>query len=294
VGPGAEAGPTIGAFADRCAALYPRQFARHPKENPEKMLRILSALAVSVFLVSSSAHAGQPSRLDDIIKRGTLRVGMTGDYLPFTSLDKATQKFRGFDVDMAEALGKALGVKVEFVQTAWPTMMKDFEADDFDMVMGGVSITLDRQKKGYFSTPIMREGKTPIARCSDKGKYDTLAEIDKPATHVIVNPGGTNERFARANIKSAEIRVYNDNVTIFDQIAKGDADVMMTDASETRYQQKLHPGVLCAVHPDKPFDFAEKAYWLQRDMALKDFVDQWLHIAHENGSYQKIYAGWFE
>jgi len=53
-----------------------------------------------------------PSRLDDIIKRGTLRVGMTGDYLPFTSLDKATSKFRGFDVDMAEALGDALGVKV--------------------------------------------------------------------------------------------------------------------------------------------------------------------------------------
>ena len=39
--------------------------------------------------------------------------------------------------------------------------------------MGGVSITLDRQKKGMFSTPIMREGKTPIARCTDKGKYET-------------------------------------------------------------------------------------------------------------------------
>ena len=180
---------------------------------------------------------------------------------------------------MAEALGKALGVKVEFVQTAWPQLMKDFEADNFDIAMGGVSITLDRQKKGLFSTPIMREGKTPIARCADKGKYETIADIDKPGTRVIVNPGGTNERFARANVKNAEIKVYNDNVTIFDEIAKGNADLMMTDSSETLYQQKLHPGVLCAVHPDKPFDFAEKAYWLQRDVALKAFVDQWLHIA---------------
>ena len=104
---------------------------------------------------------------------------MTGDYRPFTYLDKATQKFSGFDVDMAEALGKALGVKVEFVQTAWPQLMKDFEADNFDIAMGGVSITLDRQKKGLFSTPIMREGKTPIARCADKGKYETIADIDK-------------------------------------------------------------------------------------------------------------------
>lgn len=254
-----------------------------------RLICLLAALAVTV-----SAHAQEPSRLDQIISRGTLRVGTTGDYLPFTSLDKETQKFRGFDVDMAEALGKALGVKVELVPTAWPQMMKDFEADKFDIAMGGVSITLDRQKKGLFSTPIMREGKTPIARCADKDKFATLADIDRPGTHVIVNPGGTNERFARAHLKNAEIRVYSDNVTIFDEIAKGNADLMMTDASETRYQQKLHPGVLCAVHPDKPFDFSEKAYWLQRDEALKDFVDQWLHISMEDGSFKKIYAAWFE
>jgi len=248
----------------------------------------------AALALTASAHAQQQSRLDEIVSRGTLKVGMTGDYRPFTYLDKETQKFSGFDVDMAEALGKALGVKVEFVPTAWPQLMKDFEAQKFDVAMGGVSITLDRQKKGLFSTPIMREGKTPIARCADKDKYASLADIDKPGTRVIVNPGGTNERFARANIKSAEIRVYGDNVTIFDEIAKGDADLMMTDASETRYQQKLHPGVLCAIHPDKPFDFAEKAYWLQRDEALKDFVDQWLHIATEDGTYKKIYAAWFE
>lgn len=87
-------------------------------------------------------HAQQPaptSWLDEIARRGTLRIGMTGDYLPFTYLDKTTQKFRGFDVDMAEAPGKALGVKVEYVQTAWPKLMKDFEADQFDIAMGGVS-----------------------------------------------------------------------------------------------------------------------------------------------------------
>jgi cyclohexadienyl dehydratase len=258
------------------------------------MIRILGCLAAAFLLVAPSAHAQQASRLDDILKRGTLRVGLTGDYLPFSSFDKATSTFRGFDVDMAEGLGKALGVKVEYFHTAWPQLMKDFEADNFDIAMGGISITLDRQKKGMFSTAIMREGKTPIARCDDKDKYQTIADIDKSGTRVIVNAGGTNERFARANVKNAEIRVYNDNVTIFDEIAKGNADLMITDASETQYQQKLHPGVLCAVHPEKPFDFAEKAYWLQRDVALKDFVDQWLHIAIEDGSYKKIYAAWFQ
>jgi cyclohexadienyl dehydratase len=253
----------------------------------------LVMLAASSTL-DASAGERQISRLDMIMERGALRVGMTGDYKPFAYLDKSSGKFIGFDVDMAEALAKALGVQVDYIQTSWPQLAKDFEADKFDIAMGGVSITLDRQKKGFFSAPILREGKTPIARCGDVAKYQTLADIDKPGTRVITNPGGTNERFARANIKSAEIKVYDDNVTIFDEIAKCDADLMMTDASETRYQQKLHRGVLCAVHPDRPFDFAEKAYWLQRDEALKAFVDQWLHIAMEGGSFKNIYAAWFE
>ena len=258
------------------------------------MLRFLPWLTMALYLAAAPSVAQPVSRLDEILQRGVVRVGMTGDYLPFSALDKATGKFSGFDVDMAEQLGKALGVRVDYVRTSWPQLMRDFEADQFDIVMGGVSVTLDRQKKGLFSTPILREGKTPIARCADTAKYQSIDDIDRAGTRVIVNTGGTNERFARAHVKHAEIQLYDDNVTIFDEIANGHADLMITDASETRYQQRLHPGVLCAVHPGQPFDFAEKAYWLQRDIALKAFVDQWLHIAIEDGSFRRIYAAWFE
>jgi cyclohexadienyl dehydratase len=258
-----------------------------------RYLKLAAVAAVASLVFTTAAPAETGSRLDQIISKGTLRVGMTGDYRPFTFLNPSTSKFEGFDVDMAEALGKAMGVKVEFVKTSWPTMMKDFEADKFDVVTGGVSITLDRQKKGLFSNAIMREGKTPIARCGDVSKYQTLEQIDKPDVRAIVNPGGTNEKFARAHLKNAKITVYHDNVTIFDQIAKGDADLMMTDASETRFQQKQHPGVLCAVHPDHPFDFSEKGIWMQRDAALRDFVDLWLHTMVETGSYKTLFAKYF-
>jgi len=256
--------------------------------------RFFAGLALLAALFALTAQAQQPSRLEAILKRGALRIGMTGDYAPFSVFDPATSTFRGFDVDMAESIGKALGVKIEYVHTAWPQLSQDFDADRFDVAMGGISITAERESKGNFSSPIIQEGKTPIARCKDLGKFETLAEIDRPGTRVIVNPGGTNERFARANIKNAEIRVYSDNVTIFDEIAKGDADLMITDASETRYQQKLHPGVLCAVHPDQPFDHSQKAYWLQRDAALKAFVDDWLQKARDDGRFASTYAAWFE
>ena len=49
-----------------------------------RMIRISTALATVFFLIATSAQAQQTSRLDDIVKRGSLRVGMTGDYLPFS------------------------------------------------------------------------------------------------------------------------------------------------------------------------------------------------------------------
>jgi cyclohexadienyl dehydratase len=251
----------------------------------------LGLIAIAIVAASWPA-AAEPSRLDAILSSGTLRVGTTGDYRPFSALDRASETYSGFDVDMAQALGVALGVKVGFFPTTWPHLAHDLESNAFDIAMGGVSITLDRQKIGFFSEPYLRDGKTPIARCADAPKYMTLADIDRPGVRVIVNPGGTNERFDRAHLHEAEVVVHADNTTIFDSLAGGEADVMITDASETVLQAKLHPGALCAVHPDKPFDFAEKAYWMPRDPALKAFVDQWLHIMKETGQFDALAGKW--
>ncbi|WP_448206557.1 transporter substrate-binding domain-containing protein [Azospirillum sp. sgz302134] len=255
----------------------------------------LAAAPVAAMAQSAAPAAQQPaaSKLDSILASGVLRVGMTGDYKPFTYLNPTTQAFEGIDVDLAQSLGKALGVKVEFVKTSWSTLMADLDGDKYDVGVGGVSVTLERQKKAYFSDPIMRDGKTPITRCENKDRFQTIADIDKPGVRLIVNPGGTNEKFAKANVHTASVEVFPDNVSIFEQIVQGKADLMITDAVETKLQQKLHPE-LCAVHPDQPFDFSEKAYLLPRDMPLKQFVDQWLRRAQMTGELQAVNDHWLK
>jgi cyclohexadienyl dehydratase len=257
-------------------------------------LRWVVLSIVGALFASLQPAFAENSRLDEIVARGVLRVGTTGDYRPFTAVDKASGAYTGLDIDLAQSLAAALGVKVEFVATSWPNLARDFDAGAFDIAMGGVSVTLERAKKGFFSIPYLREGKTPIARCADKDKYQTLADIDRPDVTVVVNPGGTNEKFDRAHFHHAQIAMHPDNTTIFDALASGQGDLMITDASETRYQQKLHPGALCAIHPDKPFDFAEKAYWMPRDEAFKAFVDQWLHMTMENGTFTAEVSKWLE
>ena len=152
--------------------------------------------------------------------------------------------------------------------------------------MGGISVNLARQKTAFFSAPVLRVGKTPIARCADKARFQTLAQIDRPGVRVIVNPGGTNEKFDRANLKQATIVTFPDNTKIFEELVAKRADVMITDSVETKLQQKLHPE-LCAIHPDQPFDYGELAYLLPRDLPLRQYVNQWLHLAMENGTWRQ-------
>ena len=251
----------------------------------------LAAWAADAPAGARSAATAASSRLDEIVARGTLRVGSTGDYKPFTYRVAGSERFIGLDIALAEELARSLGVRLQVVPTTWGALMGDLGDDRFDIAVGGISVTLERQKKAFFSLPTMRDGKTPIARCDDARKYQTLADIDRPEVRLIVNPGGTNERFARAHAPHATLTVYPDNVTIFDRILAGEADVMITDAIEARLQQRLHPR-LCAIHPDAPFDFSEKAFLLPRDVAFKAYVDQWLHQAVETGLYARLSEQW--
>jgi cyclohexadienyl dehydratase len=253
-----------------------------------------SVLFLFVFSLSglSFSVAQTQSRLDEIIARGVLKVGTPGDYSPFSFKDPKTGELTGLDIDQAKSLSKALGVRLEIVETSWPTLTQDFQDDKFDIAMGGISITLERQKIGLFSHPYLEDGKTPIARCADKDKFKSIAEIDQPGVKVIANPGGTNSIFVHDNIKQAQIITWKDNKSIFDALAAGEGDVMITDGAETHYQQKLRPGILCAVNVDKPFSHIDKAYWIQRDPYWAAFVNQWIDLSQKNDTFAAIRDKW--
>ncbi|MGY2047182.1 transporter substrate-binding domain-containing protein [Methylobacterium sp. JK268] len=216
---------------------------------------------------------------------GTLRVGLTGDYAPYSL--RTETGIKGADVTMARDLAKALGVSLEIVPTTWKNLKDDLLADRFDIAMGGVSVTSDRAAVADFSVPVMTDGKRPIVRCSDAGTYTSLPAIDRPEVRVVVNPGGTNERFAAANLPHAALRVHPDNRTIFEEVAEGRADLMITDGAEVDYQARRHRGVLCPAAVPDTFDHADKGYWMTRDPALKQAVDGWLKAALTSGAYEK-------
>ncbi|KHN93364.1 ArtI protein [Pectobacterium actinidiae] len=243
---------------------------------------------LALLLVAGGASA--QSHLDSVQQQGVLTVCTTGDYKPYSFL-RSDGGYEGIDISMAESLAKSLGVKLNWVQTTWKTLMTDFQAGKCDIAMGGISVTLARQKNVFFTQPLDVDGKIPLVRCENKDRYQTIEQLNRQTVRLIEPAGGTNEAFAHAFLPQATLTLH-DNVTIFQQLVDKKADVMITEASEALFQQKQHPE-LCAVNPTQPLQYGEKAYMLPRDdMSWKSYVDQWLHLTKATGEYQKIVGEW--
>ena len=245
----------------------------------------IRAIVEGAALVQLAANA-PPDVLEKVRTAGVLRVGTTGDYAPFSHW--TGERFEGIDIDLAGLLAADLDVELRFVRTSWPTLMQDLAANRFDVAISGITDTEARAKVAHFSSAYHTGGKAPIARCTDVERYDTLAEIDTEGTRVIVNPGGTNERFTRANVEDAQIIVFEDNTKVFDEIAEGRADVMITDAIEVSLQSARNPA-LCPTMPDRTLTTSQKALMMPQDDALRAYVNDWLARTKASGILEALF-----
>lgn len=114
----------------------------------------------TAFLSVMIIQTAMAKDLSDILRSGVLRIGTTGDYAPLTLCDKQG-RCEGFAIDMAHSLGKYLSqvsgktIIVEFVRTHWPDLNNDLENDGFDIAMGGITRTEDRDARFLLSDPVI-------------------------------------------------------------------------------------------------------------------------------------------
>ncbi len=99
--------------------------------------------------------------MEQILKRGTLKVGMS-TFVPWAMKDK-TGKLVGFEIDVATRLAEDMGVKVQFVPTKWAGIIPALLTGKFDVVIGGMSVRPDRNLKVNFSIPYDYAGQSIVA-----------------------------------------------------------------------------------------------------------------------------------
>ena len=247
-------------------------------------------LTLTMLLISCTALAA--GKLETITSRGTLLVGTTGDYKPMSYLNKETGQYEGFDYQLAENLAAALGVKAVYVPTTWKTLTQDTLDGKFDVALCGITRTFAREKVMNMSDGYLQFGKTILVRKADAGKFKSLADVNKPGVKVMYNPGGTNEKFAKASLANATLVMHPQNAEIPELIAEGKADVMVTETTEAAHYAAVNEK-LAAPLLKEPFTKNTFGVLMQKgDQDFLNFVNFWLAELKGNGTlaqYEKDY-----
>jgi len=244
----------------------------------------------SVFILSTDTEIPLDGKVAEIIERGTILFGTTGDYRPL-SFCEPDGTYWGFGIDVAHEIASRLGVAPEFKKTSWPSLTADVitEPQIFDLAIGGITITDARRETMLMSEGYLANGKTILCRASDADRFKTMTDIDKPEVRVMVNPGGLNEKFANENLMRANIIVHQKNEEIPALVAEGVADVMITEITEAPYYVQTDTR-LAAPLLNEPFNHGEIGILMQKGQEdLLQMVNNVIRQMKSDGSLRKLH-----
>ena len=272
-----------------------------------------AAMASSVVAASMAGSAARPGvayaqaggkpLLDEILDRKELRVGTFLQYPPIMFKDKNGDP-QGFEVDMPIAMGKALGVKVSFVDSAWEGLLPGIQSGKFDVIFAQMAITAERAKVINFCKPFEATGlvvnvspKAPIADASDQKAV--VAYLNKPDKKVVVQLGSVNQKGKDIYFPNAQTVTIQNLLDGFLQVSTGRADAYITDDVSAFSYVKEHAGSMKVVLDGRkqpylinfpagggvPRGQLEFGHWV--DIFVQNWIDQ--------GEYRKAYlkdVGW--
>lgn len=246
-------------------------------------------LFVSLFFVMihtlPSVHADD---LETIRSRGTLRIGVSGDYQPFSVCPENLTDCRGFDIDVAQRVATDLGVRLELVRFRWPELRTDLAAGKFDVAMSGVTLRPERTLTATFTRPYAVA--QAVVLVADQERFPSLAAVDQIGVRVAVNAGGHLEQVARTHFRTATLQPTAKNLSLPELVVTKQADTLVTDSLEAPHFLAVHPSLSAL----PGFGRDRKVYLLRRsDTALREWLDTWLIAREGDGFLQTLRMRWF-
>jgi cyclohexadienyl dehydratase len=249
-------------------------------------------LAVTLSLVPQAAVA-QDSLLHKILNRGTLRVGTTGDYPPYSELDQATNTYKGYEIDVVTALAADLGVKLEFVPTTWDTLGAGIAADKYDVVASGVTMTLERLKSVAFTDPYLDSPLVPLILKKDEGKYATWRDMDQDGVKLAVMAGTSAEESAKKNFAKAEIVSITAPALDYQELLAGRVTAAITDTVFIKKALAQYEKDFAVVGIDQPIEGQPNSMMtLQGDQVWLNWLNTWIKLKQQTGFFDSLFQKW--
>lgn len=232
------------------------------------------------------------STLNQILKRGELRIGLEAGYMPFEMRDKKGDII-GFDVDLARLMAKYMGVRVRLVNTQWDGIIPALLTDKFDLLMGGMTITPERNLQVNFADPYIVVGQTVLMNRKHEGRITGYAQLNAPRFIVATKLGTTGDIAARRFLPKATIRQFETEADAALEVRNGRADAFVYDLPynvvySAQYQDAL-------LHLKEPFTREPLAWAVRKgDPDFLNWLNNFLRAIRDDGSYDALYRKWFE
>jgi ABC-type amino acid transport substrate-binding protein len=259
-----------------------------------KLVGLVTVLAFVGLLVAgcgnSSAPAATPkSRLDEIKKNGKL-VLATGNYRPFEYHDEKTNKIIGYDIELAEAIAKKIGVPLEVREMQFTSLIPSLQNGQADLVIAAMYITDQRREVVDFADPYMETGMV-LVTMKDNTSIKTMKDL-KGKT-VGVKTGATSEKVAQDEKDKGTdmtIKSYKETVDYLLDMENGRLDASVNDLLNQLEYNKSHPNVKIV---GDPFTKAALGIGVKKgDKELLDLVNSVLKEMKQNGEADKLYKKW--
>jgi ABC-type amino acid transport substrate-binding protein len=228
--------------------------------------------------------------LELIKKRGVLRVGYAPATRPFTYLNSKGE-LAGYDIEMANMLAKDLGCTLEFIPIEYDNIGRGLKDGVVDIVMAGVSITLERLKYLHFTNPYMRVNLAFIVEDYKQDEFRSIDDIRRKKKFTVACVPGVSYR--------AHMKKYYPNLTFVDVETEADflngkvkADALLISAEEGFAWCISYPA-FSVVIPRPEILKEDLAYVIsQGDLTFSRYLNAWLNLKKTDGVLDRLYSYW--
>jgi polar amino acid transport system substrate-binding protein len=257
------------------------------------VIGIVAIALVMLGLVAPAAAAGNSPVLSRIVANKVVRVGVSGTQPPFNVVNKSGE-LMGYDIDLANMLADAMGVKAEFVKMPFAELLPALHAGKVDMVMSGVTMSPERNLKAAFVGPYIVSGKAILTSSDALAAINKTEELDQSTLRIAALAGSTSEQFVKDAMPKVKLIPVKDYDAGIKMLLEKKIDAMVADypicaISELRYKDK---GLIASQKPltIEPIGIALPA----DDFLMVNMVTNYVGTLQAVGILDMLEAKWFE
>ena len=256
----------------------------------KKIACFLLAVFAILTITGCGSTAKKENEVDAIKKKGKIVVGTATGYYPFEMADKEG-KLVGFDIDVAKALGKHLGVEVEFQNYAFSGLVPALQAKKIDVVLAGMTATDKRKEVVDFSDVYFTSGQAMLIN-KNVPNVKKWEDLDKKGNVIAVSMGTTADQTASKMFKNAEVKKFDGSALAGLEVLNGKAVAIIHEVPWVAIYAKMHTDKTYAVL--EPFTTENLGIAVPKgNQALVAEINKFLATYKKSPEYKKTYEYWF-